>query len=277
MSTARLFEKIRQKQSYLCIGLDSDADKIPSHLNNQEDPVFEFNKAIIDNTHDTCVSYKINTAFYETNGAKGWKTLEKTINYIKQNYPEIFVIADAKRGDIGNTARMYARTFFETLNCDAATVTPYMGKDSAEPFLEFKNKWTILLGLTSNEGAFDFQYFYSEKEKMRLFEKVISTASCWGNKNNTMFVFGATKVEELEKIRKIIPEHFLLVPGIGAQGGSLEQVSSKGMNKKCGLLINSSRSIIFSDSSHDFHKAAREKATALQQKMMKILKDKQLI
>lgn len=276
MSTAGLFEKIRQKKSYLCIGLDSDADKIPVHLNNQEDPVFSFNKAIIDSTHDTCVAYKLNTAFYETNGAKGWKTLEKTINYIKQYYPEIFVIADAKRGDIGNTARMYARTFFETLNCDAATVTPYMGKDSAEPFLKFENKWTILLGLTSNEGAFDFQYFYSEKEKMRLFEKVISTAADWGNKNNTMFVFGATKIEEMEKIRELIPEHFLLVPGIGAQGGSLEQVSRKGMNKECGLLINSSRSIIFSDNSNNFYKVAREKAAGLQQEMMKILKDQML-
>ncbi len=277
METSNIFEQIRQKKSYLCIGLDSDSDKIPKHLKNSEDPVFAFNKSIIDNTYDTCVAYKINTAFYEANGAKGWNTLEKTASYIKKQYPEILLIADVKRGDIGNTAKMYAYTFFEYLNFDAATIAPYMGKDSIDPFLAFKDKWVIILGLTSNKGAYDFQYFYSEKEKRRLFEKVIATASQWGNKDNTMFVFGATKVEELEKIRQIVPDHFLLVPGIGTQGGSLEDVSNKGMSNECGLLINSSRSIIFSDASTNFYDAARAKACEIQKKMRKILEKKHLI
>ena len=271
MNSTYLFNQIKQKKSFLCIGLDSDSVKIPSHLSHNEDPVFSFNKTIIDNTYDTCVAYKINTAFYEANGSKGWITLEKTANYIKSKYPDILLIADAKRADIGNTARMYARTFFEQLNFDAVTVSPYMGKDSIEPFLEFKNKWTIILGLTSNDGAYDFQFFYSEKEKKHLFEKVITSASQWGTKNNTMFVFGATKTAELEQIRKVIPDHFILVPGVGAQGGNLEKVSQYGINDQVGLLVNSSRSIIFSDASEKFELSARNSAIKLQERMKKIL------
>jgi orotidine-5'-phosphate decarboxylase len=223
------------------------------------------------------VAYKINTAFYEVNGSKGWETLEKTANYIKTNYPEIFLIADAKRGDIGNTAKMYARSFFEHLNFDAVTVAPYMGKDSISPFLEFDNKWVIILGLTSNNGAYDFQFFYSEKEQKHLFEKIITTSSQWGTKDNTMFVFGATKTSELKNIRNIIPNHFLLVPGVGAQGGSLEEVSEHGINRECGLIINSSRSIIFSEPSEGFEISARNKAIELQNNMANILSKKGLV
>jgi orotidine-5'-phosphate decarboxylase len=277
MNSTLLFKKIQDKKSYLCIGLDSDSKKIPGHLHQEKDPVFSFNKAIIDNTHDACVAYKINTAFYEVNGSKGWETLEKTANYIKTNYPEIFLIADAKRGDIGNTAKMYARSFFEHLNFDAVTVAPYMGKDSISPFLEFDNKWVIILGLTSNNGAYDFQFFYSEKEQKHLFEKIITTSSQWGTKDNTMFVFGATKISELKNIRNIIPNHFLLVPGVGAQGGSLEEVSEHGINSECGLLINSSRSIIFSDPSEGFDISARNKAIELQNNMANVLSKKGLV
>ncbi len=277
MDAKKLFAQIREKKSYLCVGLDSDPDKIPGHLRNHEEAQFLFNKAIIDCTHEFCVAYKINTAFYEVKGSQGWKMLEKTAGYIKSNYPGIFLIADAKRGDIGNTARMYAKTFFDRMHFDAITVSPYMGRDSVEPFLKFPDKWVIILGLTSNKGAEDFQFFYSEKEEKQLFEKVISQAESWGKQDNTMFVFGATKALHLKKIRNLIPNHFLLVPGIGAQGGSLEDVSEHGFNEQCGLLVNSSRSIIFADTSENFSSEAGKKAKAIQNSMEKLLKKYQIL
>ena len=271
MDAESLYRNIRSKGSYLCVGLDSDMDKIPDHLKKTDDPVFEFNRAIIEATHQYCVAYKINTAFYEALGSKGWQTLEKTASYIRENHPEIFLIADAKRGDIGNTARKYAQTFFSTPGFDAVTIAPYMGRDSAQPFLEYTGKWVIILALTSNKGAADFQYFHSGQENQYLYEKVITEASGWGSADNTMFVVGATRPEELKRIRKIIPDHFLLVPGVGAQGGSLEEVSGQGMNQQCGLLINASRSIIFADSSEKFAEAAAAKAHEMQQQMQKLL------
>jgi orotidine-5'-phosphate decarboxylase len=271
MDAEGLYRNIRSKGSYLCVGLDSDMDKIPGHLKKADDPVFEFNRAIVAATHQYCVAYKINTAFYEALGSKGWQTLEKTAAYIRENHPDIFLIADAKRGDIGNTARKYAQTFFATLGFDAVTIAPYMGRDSTEPFLEYPDKWVIILGLTSNKGAADFQYFHSGQENQYLYEKVITEASGWGSADNIMFVVGATRPEELKRIRKIIPDHFLLVPGVGAQGGSLEEVSGQGMNQKCGLLINASRSIIFADSSEKFAAAATAKAREMQQQMQKLL------
>jgi orotidine-5'-phosphate decarboxylase len=272
MNATELSDQIKKKKSYLCVGLDSDPDKLPEHLKSKENAQFLFNKAIIDNTHDLCVAYKINTAFYEVNGSKGWEMLKKTAEYIKSNYPEIFLIADAKRGDIGNTARMYAKAFFEQMSFDALTVAPYMGKDSVEPFFEFPDKWVIILGLTSNKGAEDFQFFYSEREQKPLFEKIISHSSRWGNSDNTMYVFGATRTTHLKKIRELIPDHFLLVPGIGAQGGSLYEVSEYGMNAQCGLLVNSSRSVIFADSSENYGSEARKKAKAMQNSMKSMLK-----
>lgn len=265
MTTLQLIEQIRQKKSFLCIGLDVDLTKIPQHLLDTDDPIFEFNKAIIDATHDLCVSYKPNTAFYEAYGLKGWQSLQKTIEYIKTNYPEIFTIADAKRGDIGNTSTMYAKAFLEDLNFDSVTVAPYMGKDSVEPFLAFENKHTILLALTSNEGAFDFQTKISgEKE---IYQHVLETSKTWKNSQNLMYVVGATKAEYLTEIRKIVPDSFLLVPGVGVQGGSLQEVCKYGMNVNVGLLINSSRGIIYAYNGIDFAKKAREEALKLQQEM----------
>ena len=269
MTTQQLIEQIRQKKSFLCIGLDVDLTKIPAHLLETEDPIFEFNKAIIDATHDLAVSYKPNTAFYEAYGIKGWQSLQKTIEYINENYPEIFTIADAKRGDIGNTSTMYAKAFLEDLNFDSVTVAPYMGKDSVEPFLAFENKHTILLALTSNQGAFDFQTL--TVDGMPLYKHVLETSKNWKNSENLMYVVGATKAEYFTEIRKIVPDNFLLVPGVGAQGGSLSEVCKYGMNDSIGLLINSSRGIIYASNGTDFAEKAREEALKMQQEMEAIL------
>ncbi len=274
MTTEKLVEQIQLKKSYLCIGLDADLSKIPPHLLSLEDPIFEFNKAIIDATHDLCVSYKPNTAFYEAYGLKGWASLEKTINYINTNYPEIFTIADAKRGDIGNTSTMYAKAFLEDLNFDSITVAPYMGKDSVEPFLAFEDKHTILLALTSNEGAFDFQTKNVNGEE--LYKVVIETSKRWKNAKNLMYVVGATKAEYFQEIRKIIPDNFLLVPGLGSQGGDLKAVSHHGLNAQIGLLVNSSRGIIYASSGTDFATKAREEALKIQQEMKVLLENYKL-
>jgi orotidine-5'-phosphate decarboxylase len=266
MNRQELIQQIRTKKSYLCIGLDSDITKIPKHLLQLEDPVFEFNKAIIDATHDLCVSYKINTAFYEANGLKGWQSMEKTLNHIPK---EIFTIADAKRGDIGNTSAQYAKAFFEAINFDSITVAPYMGKDSVKPFLDFVGKWTIVLGLTSNEGAYDFQYLKNENQE--LFKHVIQKVAEWGTDSTLMFVIGATKTAQLKEVREIIPNHFLLVPGVGAQGGSLAEVSAIGMNADVGLLVNASRQIIFASNGESFAEKAREEALKLQVEMASYL------
>ena len=270
MTTQQLVSEIRKKKSFLCIGLDVDLDKIPAHLLQEEDPIFAFNKAIIDATHHLCVAYKPNTAFYEAYGIKGWKSLERTINYLNEKYPEIFTIADAKRGDIGNTSTMYAKAFFEDLAFDSVTVAPYMGKDSVEPFLAFKDKHTIMLALTSNQGAFDFQTLNVNNKE--LYKEVLEVSKSWKNSQNLMYVVGATKAEYLADIRKIIPESFLLVPGVGAQGGSLEEVCKYGMTDTVGLLINSSRGIIYASNGNDFAEAAATKATELQQQMENLLK-----
>ncbi|MDO6821188.1 orotidine-5'-phosphate decarboxylase [Zobellia sp. 1_MG-2023] len=269
MTTEQLVAQIRKKKSFLCIGLDTDLEKIPPHLLEEEDPIFAFNKAIIDATHDICVSYKPNIAFYEAYGIKGWQALEKTITYINTNYPEIFTIADAKRGDIGNTSTRYAKAFFEDLEFDSVTIAPYMGKDSVEPFLAFKDKHTILLALTSNVGAFDFQTKLVEGKE--LYKTVLETSKSYSNAENLMYVVGATKAEYLKDIRKIIPESFLLVPGVGAQGGSLKEVCENGMSKNVGLLINSSRGIIYASTGSDFADAARQKALELQRQMAELL------
>jgi orotidine-5'-phosphate decarboxylase len=278
MTREELFEQIKKKKSFLCIGLDTDITKIPVHLLKEEDPVFEFNKRIIDATKAYCVSYKPNTAFYETLGVKGWISLEKTINYLNQNCPETFTIADAKRGDIGNTSSMYAKAFLETLNFDSVTVAPYMGEDSVTPFLGYKNKWVILLALTSNKGALDFQtarLANAEKElrEVHLFEKILITSKKWGNSDNMMYVVGATQAEMLTDIRRLVPDHFLLIPGVGAQGGSLHNVAAYGMNKQCGLLVNSSRGIIYASAGEDFAKKAREEAMLLQKEMELLLEE----
>ena len=270
MTTAQLIEQIQYKQSFLCIGLDVDLEKIPPHLLTFEDPIFEFNKAIIDATHDLCVSYKPNTAFYEAYGIKGWQSLEKTINYINTNYPEQFTIADAKRGDIGNTSSRYAKAFFEGLNFDSITVAPYMGKDSVEPFLAFENKHAIMLALTSNEGAFDFQT--KDVEGKELYKVVLETSTTWKNAHNLMYVVGATKAEYFTSIRALIPDSFILVPGVGAQGGSLQEVCKYGMNKNVGLLVNSSRGIIYASNGEDFALKAREEALKMQTEMQQIMK-----
>lgn len=271
MTTQQLFEQIKLKQSFLCIGLDVDLNKIPKHLLEEEDPIFAFNKQIIDATHHLCVAYKPNIAFYEAYGLKGWKSLEKTIQYLNQNHPEIFTIADAKRGDIGNTSSMYAKAFFEDLGFDSVTVAPYMGKDSVEPFLEFTNKHTILLALTSNEGAYDFQVKTIDGKE--LYKYVLETSKTWKNFEKLMYVVGATKAEFLADIRKIIPDNFLLVPGVGAQGGNLQDVCKYGMNDSVGLLINSSRGIIYASSDENFAEAAAEKAKDLQREMAVILSE----
>ena len=269
MTTSQLIEQIRLKKSFLCIGLDLDLTKIPPHLLTTDDPIFEFNKAIIDATQDICVSYKPNTAFYEAYGIKGWQSLQKTINDLNTNYPNIFSIADAKRGDIGNTSTMYAKAFFEDLNFDSVTVAPYMGKDSVEPFLAFENKHTIMLALTSNEGAFDFQTLDTNGQE--LYKTVLETSKKWKNSENLMYVVGATKAEYFTEIRKIVPNSFLLVPGVGAQGGSLAEVCKYGMNENVGLLINSSRGIIYASNGTDFAEKAREEALKLQAEMEEIL------
>jgi len=269
LTTQHLIQQIQQKQSFLCVGLDVDLTKIPEHLLQYEDPIFEFNKRIIDATHDLAVSYKPNTAFYEAYGIKGWKSLEKTIRYINEKYPDIFTIADAKRGDIGNTSSMYAKAFLEDLDFDSVTVAPYMGKDSVEPFLAFENKHTIMLALTSNEGAFNFQTLEVNGEE--LYKKVIATSKTWKNSQNLMYVVGATKAEYFSEIRKIIPDSFLLVPGVGAQGGSLSEVCRYGMNANVGLLINSSRGIIYASQGMDFAEKARAEALKIQQEMQHIL------
>ena len=271
MTQEQLIEQIKKKQSFLCIGLDVDLNKIPQYLLKEEDPIFAFNKAIIDATHHLCVAYKPNTAFYEAYGLKGWKSLEKTIGYLNEKYPEIFTIADAKRGDIGNTSTMYAKAFFEDLAFDSVTVAPYMGKDSVEPFLAFEGKHTILLALTSNPGAFDFQT--KNIENKELYKHVLETSKTWKNASNLMYVVGATKAEYLADIRNIIPNSFLLVPGVGAQGGDLKEVCKYGMSDNVGLLINSSRGIIYASNKEGFAKAAQLKAEALQKEMALILTD----
>lgn len=275
MNSQELFEQIKEKRSFLCVGLDTDKTKIPEHLLDTEDPIFEFNKAIVDATHDLCVAYKPNLAFYESEGIEGLKSLEKTVNYIRENYPELFLIADAKRGDIGNTSKMYAKAFFEHMNFDSVTVAPYMGEDSVTPFLSYENKWVILLALTSNKGAFDFQFM--EEDGSRLFEKVLETSKEWGTPENMMYVVGATKAESLTDIRSIIPDSFLLVPGVGAQGGSLAEVAKYGINNKCGLLVNSSRGIIYAGKDKDYALFARGEAMKIQTEMSTILEEKGLL
>lgn len=274
MTTEQLHNEIRSKQSFLCIGLDVDLNKVPQHLLQTEDPIFEFNKAIIDATNDLAVAYKPNTAFYEAYGLKGWHSLEKTINYLNHKHPEIFTIADAKRGDIGNTSAMYAKAFLQDLGFDSVTVAPYMGKDSVEPFLAVKDKFTILLALTSNEGAFDFQT--KQAGNKELYKTVLEISKTWQNSENLMYVVGATKAEYFTDVRKIVPDSFLLVPGVGAQGGDLKEVCRYGMNDKVGLLINSSRGIIYASSGEDFAEKAREEALKIQSEMSTILLDAQL-
>jgi len=269
MTTQQLTAQIRKKSSFLCIGLDVDLNKIPKHLLALEDPIFAFNKAIIESTHHLCVAYKPNTAFYEAYGIKGWQALEKTIKYLNKNHPEIFTIADAKRGDIGNTSTMYAKAFFKDLAFDSVTVAPYMGKDSVEPFLAFENKHTIMLALTSNTGAFDFQT--KTVEGKELYKHILETSKLWKNSKNLMYVVGATKAEYFASIRKIIPNSFLLVPGVGAQGGNLQEVCKYGMSENVGLLINSSRGIIYASNNEDFAKEAALKAEELQEQMKIIL------
>lgn len=276
MNRQQLFENIKRKKSFLCVGLDTDIKKIPEHLLSAEDPIFEFNKAIIDATAPYCIAYKPNLAFYECFGVKGWIAFEKTIEYIRKNYPDQFIIADAKRGDIGNTSAMYARTFFEATDVDALTVAPYMGEDSVTPFLNYEGKWVILLALTSNKGSHDFQ-LKEDAAGERLFEKVLKTSQKWGNADNMMYVVGATQGSMFADIRKAAPEHFLLVPGIGAQGGSLSEVCKYGMNDTCGLIVNSSRAIIYADKTENFANAAAEAARLVQQDMEQELSSKGLI
>lgn len=270
MKRDQLVENIRRKGSFLCVGLDSDINKLPRHLLSADDPVYEFNKAIIDATAPYCVAYKPNLAFYEATGAQGWITLEKTIKYIKENHPDQFIIADAKRGDIGNTSKLYARSFFEHLDVDSVTVAPYMGEDSVTPFLGYEGKWVILLALTSNKGSHDFQ-FIEDKEGTRLFEHVIETSSKWAGPEEMMYVVGATQGEMFKDIRKVAPESFLLVPGVGTQGGSLAEVARYGMIKDCGLLVNSSRGIIFASSGEDFAETAGKEAAKLRDEMATLL------
>jgi orotidine-5'-phosphate decarboxylase len=276
MKIEELVHQIKTKQSFLCVGLDSDFDKLPKHLLSKQRPVFEFNKEIIDATAPYTIAYKPNLAFYESRGIEGWKDLELTVNYLNSNYPEIFLIADAKRGDIGNTSRMYAEAFFKHLNFDSVTVAPYMGADSVKPFLEFEGKFVILLALTSNESAADFQYFNNKNNKS-LYVEVIEKANTWGTPENMMFVVGATKATMLVDIRKIAPNNFLLVPGVGAQGGSLKDVAKYGMNPDCGLIVNASRSIIFADTNENFAEAAREEAMNMQKEMALLLKEYEVI
>ncbi|MEL6558063.1 MAG: orotidine-5'-phosphate decarboxylase [Bacteroidota bacterium] len=268
MTREQLFQEISAKKSFLCVGLDTDLDKIPPHLLKSDDPVFEFNKQIIDATKDYAVAYKPNLAFYEVLGAKGWDSLQKTIEYIPDN---IFTIADAKRGDIGNTSKMYAKAFFENMGFDSLTVAPYMGEDSISPYLEFEGKWAIVLGATSNKGSLDFQDLMLERSYQKLYEKVIKKSSEWGSENNMMYVVGATRPEVLMKVRTLLPKHFFLIPGVGAQGGSLEAVCKFGMNSECGMLVNSSRGIIYADNGEGFAEAAAAKAREMQEVMSNFL------
>jgi len=276
MTTQDIFKQIVTKKSFLCVGLDSDINKLPQCLKDTTDTVFAFNKTIVDATAKYSIAYKPNLAFYESNGISGWQSLEKTVNYIKQNYPEIFLIADAKRGDIGNTSKMYAQAFFEKLPFDAVTVAPYMGEDSVSPFLTYKDKFVILLALTSNKGANDFQ-FIENNVHVQLFEQVLKTSQNWANSEQMMYVVGATRAEMLADVRKIVPKHFLLVPGVGAQGGSLSEVAKYGMNTQCGLIVNSSRAIIFADSTDKFSQRAEEEAHKVQVEMRELLKEKNIV
>lgn len=271
MTRQELIDNIRRKQSFLCVGLDTDLKKIPKHLLQEEDPIFAFNKAIIDATAPYCVAYKPNLAFYESVGVKGWVAFEKTVQYIQERYPDQFIIADAKRGDIGNTSQMYAQTFYGELDIHSVTVAPYMGEDSVTPFLSYPNKWVILLALTSNKGSHDFQ-LTPDAQGERLFEKVLRTSQAWGTEENMMYVVGATQGRMFEDIRKIVPRHFLLVPGVGAQGGSLEEVCRYGMTEDCGLLVNSSRAIIYADNTERFAEVAGMEAQKVQQQMATALK-----
>lgn len=277
MDSRQLFQNIQKKKSFLCVGLDTDITKVPRLVLDAEFPLFEFNKKIIDATADFTIAYKPNIAFYESLGAAGWVNLELTADYIRKNYPDIFLIADAKRGDIGNTSKMYAKAFFEKNDFHGVTVSPYMGEDSVTPFLSYANKWIILLALTSNTGAFDFQLMKEDGTHKRLFEKVIENSTKWGNTDNLMYVVGATKAEMLADIRKIIPDHFLLIPGVGAQGGSLEEVVKYGINKQCGLIVNSSRAIIYADCTDRYAEVAGEQAKLVQQEMEVLLKKFKLI
>lgn len=270
MNKQKLVEQIRTKRSFLCVGLDTDLKKVPQCMLSEDDPIFAFNKAIIDATASYCIAYKPNLAFYECFGVKGWVAFEKTINYLRKNYPEQFIIADAKRGDIGNTSAMYARAFFEDLDVDALTVAPYMGEDSVTPFLNYKDKWVVLLALTSNKGSHDFQLTTDENGK-RLFEEVLDKSQKWANDEQMMYVVGATQEKLFADIRKHVPNHFLLVPGVGAQGGSLEEVCKYGMTKECGLIVNSSRGIIYADNTPNFAEAAGKAARTLQQEMALLL------
>ncbi len=272
MTKAELVAQIKRKKSFLCVGLDPDLTKIPAHLLEMDDPIFEFNKAIIDATKDYCVAYKPNTAFYECHGVKGWESLQKTIDYIPK---DIFTIADAKRGDIGNTSLYYAKTFFETLNCDSVTVAPYMGEDSVSPFLTYENKWVILLALTSNKGALDFQ-MTEDNNGEQLFKKVLKKSVQWGTPENLMYVVGATRAEGIGEVRALVPNHFFLVPGVGAQGGSLEDVVKYGWNEDCGLLVNSSRGILYASTGNDFAEKAKEEAMKLQNEMARLIEEKGL-
>lgn len=267
MNKQHLFEQILKKRSFLCVGLDSDITKIPKSLLNREYPIFEFNRSIIEATANYTIAYKPNLAFYESLGLDGWLSLEMTVDYIRENYPDIFIIADAKRGDIGNTSKMYAQAFFENMKFDAITLSPYMGSDSVKPFLTYADKWAIILALTSNAGADDFQQIANNENGKKLYESVLATSKTWGNTNNIMYVVGATRAEMLTDVRKIVPNHFLLIPGVGAQGGSLEDVVKYGMNKECGLIVNSSRAIIYADSSVNFDKKAAIEARKVQQEM----------
>lgn len=271
MNRQQLIEQIKTKQSFLCVGLDTDLKKVPQHLLNKEDAIFSFNKAIIDATAPYCVAYKPNLAFYEAFGVKGLVSFERTVKYLKEHFPNHFIIADAKRGDIGNTSAMYARTFFEEYDVDSLTVAPYMGEDSVTPFLQYEGHWVILLALTSNKGSHDFQ-LTTDADGERFFEKVLKQSQRWGTKDNMMYVVGATQGRMFEDIRKIAPDHFLLVPGVGAQGGSLEEVCRYGMNSDCGLLVNSSRGIIYASSGQDFAQVAGEKAKEMQEQMAVLLR-----
>jgi orotidine-5'-phosphate decarboxylase len=275
MNHLQLFDNIVRKRSFLCVGLDSEIGKIPLFLKKLDDPVYEFNKRIVDATHKYTVAYKPNIAFYESLGAKGWQSLETTVKYIRKKYPDIFIIADAKRGDIGNTSMMYAKAFLENMPFDAVTVAPYMGEDSVTPFLKYPEKWVVLLALTSNKGADDFQYH--NEDGIKLFERVLTVSQKWGSVNNLMYVVGATRAEMLKDIRKLVPDHFLLVPGVGAQGGSLAEVAKYGMTNKCGLLVNSSRGIIFADNTENFANVAGEKAKEMQVEMEQYLAERNII
>ncbi len=271
MTGEELFRNILAKKSFLCVGLDTDLEKIPSYLKNDSKAIFKFNKEIIDYTQDFVIAYKPNIAFYEAQGIAGWKALQETVLYIRKKYPNLFIIADAKRGDIGNTSRMYAKAFLDKMNFDAITVAPYMGEDSIKPFLEYNNKWAIMLALTSNKGADDFQNFYDSFSHQYYYERVLSISKEWGNEDNMMYVVGATQAKSLVEIRKIVPNHFLLIPGVGAQGGSLQEVAALGMNNHCGLIVNASRSIIYAGNGRKFGKDARAAAREIQEEMQILL------